>query len=75
MRTPKIIGAGVCALFAIGSLFNALGSLTTGARTTGGAAATSGGGNLAVSAIAFLVFAALAAFLWRSANARGGPRV
>ena len=74
MRTPKIIGAGVCALFAIGSLFNALGSLATGARTTAGAAA-SPGGNLAVSAVAFLVFAALAAFLWRSANARSGPSV
>jgi membrane protein implicated in regulation of membrane protease activity len=68
MQTPKIIGAGVCALFAIGSLFNALGSLTPGARA-------SGGGSLAVSAVVFVVFAVLAAFLWRSATGRSGPRV
>jgi hypothetical protein len=68
MQTAKIVGAGLCALLTVGTLFNLLGEMPK---------LQAAGGNsvgIGLRVLAVLAFAALAVWLWRSATARKTPR-
>lgn len=64
MQQFKIIGAGVFALFAIGSLFSLL----------GGGPGSGNASSMALRIGAMILFAGLAVFLWKSGNTRTPPR-
>jgi hypothetical protein len=69
MQAIKMVGAGACALFAIGSLLNLIGKMQGG---TGTAAATTNTGlnSPIVSILGLIIFGILAVVLWRSATTR-----
>lgn len=65
MRELKIVGAGACALMAIGTLFSLLGGLQSGGA---------GSPSFLLGRIAgVLVLGALAAWLWRGSTRRNPP--
>ena len=76
MRTIKIIGAGLFALFAIGSLFSFLGRLpqllnaiSTTSAARGGDSSSFAFGQIAGGIIFTLLLGAIAWKLWKSATA------
>jgi len=69
MRTAKIVGAGLSALMASGSLLNLLGKMNGGTGTST-ATTNTGLNSPIVSILGLVVFGILAVVLWKGATTR-----